>query len=110
MVHEMLYNPGWQLADADLIGVWNFAKEAAVVEEPLKLLPALDMQELQVLALTSLRVGSERERGVFPTHSCIPGTHSVVAPSPHRGRDPKAPLTACASMWLWWLSKPFGTR
>jgi len=47
MVHEMLYNPGWQLADADLIGVWNFAKEAAVVEEPLKLLPALDMQELQ---------------------------------------------------------------
>eukprot|EP00193_Tetraselmis_chui_P022634 CAMPEP_0177796352 /NCGR_PEP_ID=MMETSP0491_2-20121128/26732_1 /TAXON_ID=63592 /ORGANISM="Tetraselmis chuii, Strain PLY429" /LENGTH=494 /DNA_ID=CAMNT_0019319267 /DNA_START=487 /DNA_END=1972 /DNA_ORIENTATION=+ len=47
MVHEMLYNPGWQLSDSELLGGWATAKHACTTEEPLKSLPQLDMQELQ---------------------------------------------------------------
>mmetsp|Transcript_1262 Transcript_1262/g.3629 ORF Transcript_1262/g.3629 Transcript_1262/m.3629 type:complete len:1021 (-) Transcript_1262:324-3386(-) len=47
MVHEMLYNPGWQLPGDDLEAAWEEALAAAQTDKPLDALPELNLQEVQ---------------------------------------------------------------
>uniref|UniRef100_A0A061SEL8 T-complex protein 11 n=1 Tax=Tetraselmis sp. GSL018 TaxID=582737 RepID=A0A061SEL8_9CHLO len=47
MVHEMLYNPSWQLETDEAETGWELAKSALSAENPLKSLPQFDVQAAQ---------------------------------------------------------------
>lgn len=91
MIHEMLYNPGWQLPSGDLEGAWEVAKAALEQDDPVKCLPELNIQELQVRAPPSLFLSI-----FFPAFSL-----SLLFPPP--SSPPPAPLLSQSYRRLSWL-------
>eukprot|EP00951_Prasinocladus_malaysianus_P011965 scaffold88767_cov47-Prasinocladus_malaysianus.AAC.3 len=72
MVHEMLYSPGWQLPATDLEEGWELAKATADQDEPLKSLPELNLQELQVKRNTELNYALSSANHRYLTGNWVP--------------------------------------
>ena len=67
MVHEMLYNPAWQLPASDLEQAWGVAKDALEQDEPLKSIPEMNLQELQVRAQPRHSESPAGNNGIYPS-------------------------------------------